>query len=329
MENMKPNINICTIGGGTGTSVALSALHKIPSLNLNAIISVCDNGGSTGRLRDEFGFLPVGDLRQAIAAMTSNSHNDWLRKLLLYRFEKGTGLKGHNLGNLLLTALQDMSGSTENALDITSKIFRLRGSVIPVTTQDAQIVTSYEDGSVEFGEKVLDEKKGGIKIVGIRTEPKVKIYEKAAKAIENAEYIIIGPGDLYASIMANLIVDGVSEAIIKSRAKIILVMNLMTKFTQTHGMSANDHLFLIENTIQKKVDYILMNSEKIPKDIENMYLVDKEYLVVDDLDGDNRVIRANFVKPVMIVKLEHDTVHRSYLRHDSKILESVFRKIIV
>ncbi|MDO8610159.1 MAG: uridine diphosphate-N-acetylglucosamine-binding protein YvcK [bacterium] len=326
---MKIDKNIVTIGGGTGTSVVLSALQKIQSLNLNAIISVCDNGGSTGRLRDEFGFLPVGDLRQAIAAMTSNSHNDWLRKLLLYRFEKGTGLKGHNLGNLILTALQDMSGSTENALDIASKIFRLHGEVIPVTTQDTHIVTSYEDGTVEFGEKVLDEKNGGIKIIGIRTEPKAKIYEKAAIAIENAEYIIIGPGDLYASIMANLIVEGVSEAIIKSKAKIILVMNLMTKFTQTHGMSANDHLSLIEKTLNKKVDYILMNSEKIPKDIENMYLADREYLVVDDMDGDNRVIRADFVKPVVIVKSENDSVHRSFLRHDPKSLENVFRQIIV
>jgi len=127
--------------------------------------------------------------------------------------------------------------------------------------------------------------------------------------------------------MSNLIVGGVPRAINSSSAKIIFVMNLMTKYTQTHGMSANDHLDLVEKTIKKRVDFILMNSEKIPKDIENMYLADKEFLVVDDLKGDKRVIRADFVKPIKIVKSEHDTVHRSYLRHDPKCLEGVFRKI--
>jgi len=329
MESISTNKNIVTIGGGTGTSVVLSALKKIPHLDLNAIISVSDSGGSTGRLRDEFGFLPVGDLRQALAAMASNGHNDWIRQLLLYRFEKCEGLKGHNLGNLILTALQDMSGSTVNALEIASKIFRLRGAVIPVTTQDIQLVTKYENGDVKIGEKALDEENGGIKIVKMTTKPMAKIYKKAAEVIKDASYIVIGPGDLYASIMANLVISGVPEAVKKSKAKVIFIVNLMTKYTQTHRMSAKDHLSLIENSIGKKVDLILMNNAKIPKDIENVYLADNEYLVVDDLSDDKRVIRANLVKPVKIEKSRCDTVHRSYLRHDSKNLEMVFRKIIV
>jgi len=319
---------ICTIGGGTGTSVVLQALKKIPFLNLNAIISVSDSGGSTGRLRDEFGFLPVGDLRQALAAMASNSKNEWIRQLLLYRFEKGEGLQGHNLGNLILTALQDMSGSTVSALDIASKIFQLRGSVIPITTQDIQIIIKYIDGSVEVGEKALDEKKGGCKIVEIRTRPRVKLYKKAAEAIERASYIIIGPGDLYASIMSNLIIGGVSKVIKKSRAKIIFIMNLMTKYTQTYGMSAKDHLTIIENTIGKKVDYILINIENIPKSIEKLYLKDGDSPVIDDLGIDKRIIRAKLVKPVKIVNLKYDSVHRSYLRHDPIKLEEILRKII-
>src|SRR4030042_3375077 len=120
---------IVVIGGGTGTFVVLSALKTIPSLDLTAIVSVADSGGSTGRLRDEFGLLPVGDLRQALAALAQNQDNRYIQDLLLYRFSKGSGLEGHNLGNLILTALQDMTGCTAKAVEIASNIFRLHGSI--------------------------------------------------------------------------------------------------------------------------------------------------------------------------------------------------------
>lgn len=324
---MHKQIRVCTVGGGTGTSVVVASLKSVEDIDLKALVSVSDNGGSTGRLRDEFGFLPVGDLRQALAAMATNHKNDWIRKLLLYRFEKGSGLEGHNLGNLILTVLQDMTGSTEGALEVASSIFRLHGTVLPITTDDTQIETEYEDGSKLLGEKYLDENKSGKRIKGIKLIPGANIYEKSKEAILKADYIIIGPGDLYGSILANLVVQGTREAFKKTKAKVIYIMSLMTKYTQTNGLSAREHLEVIENEIGRKVDIILMNKEKIPKDILEMYARDKDFPVIDDLNGDSRIIRANIIKPVKVVQLKTDTVSRSYLRHDSDKLKEVFLKI--
>lgn len=320
------NKKICTIGGGTGTSVIVSALKEIPDIELSAVVAVSDNGGSTGRLRDEFGFLPVGDLRQALAALATDSKNDWIRKVLLYRFSKGSGLEGHNLGNLILTSLQDMTGSTEGAMEIASKIFRLRGVVLPITTDDTQIEIEYKNGTKLVGEKYLDEKNGGIGIKKIKLVPKARIYKKAREAIINADYIVIGPGDLYGSIMANLIVNGTMDAFKKSRAKIIYMLSLMTKYTQTYNMTAGQHLNVIEKEIGKRVDYIFINKEPIPKNILAMYRQDNDYPVIDDLNGDSRIRRLNLIKPVKVITSNHDMVNRSYLRHDSEKVKREFLK---
>ena len=153
MLNKTPSIVV--IGGGTGTSTVISGL-KSKHVRLTALISVADSGGSTGRLRDEFGFQPVGDLRQSLAALAKTGSQEWIRKLLLYRFTKGEGLKGHNLGNLILTALQDMAGSTTSALEIAEQVFQLHGEIFPVTTQNVQLEIKYDDGTVVLGEDHLN-----------------------------------------------------------------------------------------------------------------------------------------------------------------------------
>src|SRR3989344_4445883 len=147
---------IVVIGGGTGISSVVSGLKNEP-IKLTALISVADSGGSTGRLRDEFGFQPVGDLRQSLAALAKNRGQKWISRLLLYRFDKGEGLRGHNLGNLILTALQDMTGDTSKALEIAEKVFRIEGTVIPVTQDDVNIEIHYADGTQAVGEHVFDE----------------------------------------------------------------------------------------------------------------------------------------------------------------------------
>jgi uncharacterized cofD-like protein len=321
-------MKVVTIGGGTGSSVVVSALKSDKEVEISAIVAVSDNGGSTGRLRDEFGFLPVGDLRQALAALATDTENDWIRKVLLYRFEKGSGLEGHNLGNLLLTALQDMSGSTESALDIASSIFRLQGKVLPITTDNTQIEIEYENGEKIIGEKNLDDNNGGNKIKQIKLVPSSKIYKNSKEAMLLADYIIIGPGDLYGSIMANLVVGGVKNAFLKSKAKVIYVLSLMTKYTQTFEMSAVDHLKIIEKAIGKKVDFILVNNAQIPSDILNLYKSNNDFPVIDNLGNDKRVYRANLIKPVKVAQSKKDTVPRSYLRHDSEKLKSLFKKIV-
>lgn len=326
---MDRNINskVVIIGGGTGTYVTVSGLKKY-DLDLTAIISVADSGGSTGRLRDEFGFLPVGDLRQALAALANDDKHDWIQKLLLYRFAKGSGLEGHNLGNLILTALQDMTGSTPKAVETAASIFRLQGNILPITNENIQLVIEYEDGTVEIGETVLDHKHGGKKIINIKTSPRAKIYSKAAAAIIAADCIIIGPGDLYGSIVANLVVDGVAQAIQASKARLVYVLNLMTRYTQTHGMTAADHVHTIESSIGRSFDYVIINSQPIPKTLLKLYEDEHEYPVRDNLGSDPRVYRSAIIKPVLVPKTIRDGTPRSYLRHDQSKLATSIMNII-
>ena len=336
---------VVVIGGGTGTSMVLSSLKGLKDIDLSAIVSVADSGGSTGRLRDEFGFQPVGDLRQALAAFTEdqgrrnkeegrrelNSQN-WIKNLLLYRFEKGHGLEGHNLGNLILTALQDMTGSTAKAIEVASKIFRLQGHIYPITTKQVSLVIEYSDGTVEIGEHILDDtdKHAGDRIIGIKTSPRAEIYSQAKSAIENAGVIIIGPGDLYGSIMPNLVIGGAPEVIRRSKAKLIFIMNLMTRYTQTHNMSAANHLEIIEKQIGRNVDAVIMNNGKIPPKILKAYKEQHEYPVSDDLkkQGGRRIIRVNLIRSTLVKQNLADAVHRSYLRHDPVKLKRVLGKLI-
>lgn len=319
---------IVVIGGGTGTYVTLSALHH-PSHSLEAIVTVADSGGSTGRLRDEFGFLPVGDMRQALAAMAHGKNQDSIQKLLLYRFTKGSGLEGHNLGNLILTALQDICGNTAQALDIATSIFRLHGTVYPITSKDIQLVIEYSDGTIEVGEHVLDEVKHvGKKVKRIKTSPKATIYPPAKTALLQANAIILSPGDLYASLMANLIVGGASKAIRDSNAKLVYIANLMTRRSQTHGLTAKDHVGILEKQIGRPFDRIIINNKSIPNAIIKRYAQFDEHPVVDDFGHDQRVIRSDLIKESMQEKSKSDVLPRSFLRHDPEKLSQLLLRIL-
>lgn len=318
---------IVVIGGGTGTFVVLSGLKQF-DFDLSAIVTVADSGGSTGRLRDEFGFLPVGDLRQALAALAANGDQSWIQDLLLYRFSKGSGLEGHNLGNLILTALQDMTGSTAKAIEIASSIFRLHGHIYPITTHKVDLVVEYEDGQFIVGEHHLNpENAGGKKIKKIRLSPKAEIYSKAKTAIESADLVIIGPGDLYASLLPNLVVGGIKEAFANTKGKIVYIANLMTSFTQTHHMSAADHLAEIEKYLGRQVDHIVVNTQPIPPAILASYKKQHEYPVVDDLPHDPSVVRKSLIRTAKFKPQTGDAIVRSYLRHDPQKLAQVISKL--
>lgn len=327
---------VVVIGGGTGTFVTLSSLKSLSNVDLSAIVTVADSGGSTGRLRDEFGFLPVGDLRQALAALAheENHGQSWIRELLLYRFSKGSGLEGHNLGNLILTALQDMTGSTAKAVDIAAKIFRLHGHIYPITTKNIQLVVEYQDGTVEIGEHLLDDiqRHGGDRIVGIKVSPRAKVYSKAKDAIVTADALIIGPGDLYGSVLPNLVVEDVRRAVSESEGKLVYILNLMTRYTQTHNMTASDHVREIERYLGKAVDLILVNSMAVPASIKTAYRKQHEFPVLDDLrtlQGTSRkIIRSPLIRTSLVKQTQGDRVHRSYLRHDPEKLRNVLKSII-
>lgn len=321
--------HIVVMGGGTGTFPVISAIKHFP-VKVSSVITVSDSGGSSGRIRDEFGFQPVGDLRQSLAALAEHEGEVWIRKLLLYRFEKGSGLRGHNLGNLILTALQDMTGDTATALLIAEKIFRLEGEVIPATKTLVNLSITYSDGETVVGEHVLDQDTTETKkITEVSLVPQATIHPLAEAAILDADTIIIGPGDFYGSIAASLLPEGTKVAFANSHAKIVYILNLMTRFTQTHSMTAADHVAGIEKLIGKKVDVIVCNKQPISPDILQLYEQEKEFPVIDDLASDPRVLRADIVKDEVTEKSASDTAHRSLLRHDSVKLRTVLKELVL
>ena len=312
---------IVTIGGGTGSFVVLSGLKKYP-LDLTAVVSVADDGGSSGRLRDEFGFLPVGDLRQCLAALAADSSD--IRKILLYRFSKGQGLAGHNLGNLILTSLTDLYDSAPKAIEAAAKIFRLKGKIFPITSKEISLLAFYENGQKVVGEHQIDVPpfKGGQRIIKLTVQPPANIYPLAKKAIAKADLIILNPGDLYTSLLPNFVINGFKTVIKKSQAKIVYVLNLMTRFSQTHNFTAQDYVNEVENYLGRLVDVVLVNKAPIPAQIIKLYQKEKGYPIPDDLGNKNhfQVIRKKLLAPKIVVKPRGDVLQRSYLRHDPQKL---------
>ncbi len=327
---LKMKKKVVVVGGGTGTSVLLTALKDIPEFDLTAIVTVTDNGGSTGRLRDEFGFLPVGDMRQCLAALADGENQEMVRQVLLYRFEKGTGLKGHNLGNLILTALEDLAVSPAQAIEIASKIFRTKGQVLPVSEDNVNLEIEYQDGSKAFGEHILDlTENGGKKIIKLSLNEPAQIYSKAEQTLLEADLVVIGPGDLYASLIPNLLVTGFSQALQKSPAKFIYLVNLMTHYSQTYGMSASDHVAEIGRYAGRKPDYVVINNGQIPESILAIYKKSNEVTVADDLPKTAGIIRRDLVLNLQVEKQKSDELPRSVLRHDPAKIAALFRSMFV
>jgi len=253
---------IVVIGGGTGVFTVLSGLKKYP-LDLAAVVSMADDGGSTGTLREEFGILPPGDIRRALVAM-SHSDNRLLSDLFNYRFEQG-GLRGHAFGNILITALERVTGSFEEAVEEAGRILGVGGAVLPVTLSSVKLCARLQDGSIVRGETNIDIPKhdGGLRIKKIWLEPKATLNNKARQAILSADLLVIGPGDLYTSIVPNLIVEGAKEAIKKSKAKKVYVANLMTKWGETHSFAAKDFIQAVESYVGRGVlDYVIINTKR-------------------------------------------------------------------
>lgn len=320
---------VTVIGGGTGTFVVLSGLKNYP-LDLSVVVSMMDSGGSTGRLRDQLGVLPPGDLRQCLVAL-SDAPSLW-RKLFLYRFEKGD-LAGHNFGNLFLAALEKVSDNYDQAIELTSYVLQTKGKVIPVTLDKLHIVAEYENGKKVTGEALIDanfSEKTRIKKTYL--EPKGNVNVKATSVIKESNYIIIGPGDLYTSIIPVLLVNGISKTIMKSKAKIIYIMNLMTKSGQTTNYRASDHVKDLKKYLGRNPDYVLINNSKIPNEILNWYKKYNEVEVINDLAKDSyRIYSNDLIDNEKIKKNPADILYRSIFRHDSKklaiLLNSIFNYV--
>ena len=319
----RPQRKICTIGGGTGNFVILRGLKRYP-VDLSAIVSMSDDGGSTGVLRDELGVLPAGDTRQCVVALSNSSR--LMRNLMNYRFETG-GLMGHSFGNLFLSALEKVTGSFEQAIEEVGKILNIRGKVIPVTTEQVHLKMTLNNGEELEGEKeiYLSQKiDQGYKDISLI--PRVEGNSHAINEILNADAVIIGPGGFYTSIVANLLVDGIAEAIKKTDAVKIFVVNLMNRKGQTTGFTVKDYLRGMEEYLGKGIfDYVLVNNQQPPDELIEIYREEGE-LVFCDVAGEN-IIAAPLLGE-MQEKSRGDLLKRNLIRHDSRRLAQELMKIL-
>ncbi|MDR2450460.1 MAG: YvcK family protein [Candidatus Accumulibacter sp.] len=264
--------NITTIGGGTGTFHVLSGLGRNRNLNLAAIVAVADSGGSTGELRDEFGILPPGDVRRAIVALAEDT--GMVRRLFEYRFKEGRSIAGHTIGNLLLTALTDITGDFERGIEELSEMFSVRGKVIPVTLDNVSLGVTLENGERILGETAIDvpAHDAGIPIREAFLLGGGRLNPRAREAIENSDYVIVCPGDLYTSIVPNLLCQGMPEALRESGAKIVYVCNVMTKRGETNGFSVEDFVRVLEQYLgEGTIDYLLVNDGELRADLLRKY----------------------------------------------------------
>lgn len=321
---------VVTIGAGTGTFVVISGLKDYP-VELSAIVSMMDSGGSTGKLRDQLGVLPPGDLRQALVAL-SESEEIW-RKLFTYRFDGGD-LDGHNFGNIFISALEKITGSNQKAVEYAMRILKTKGKIIPVTNYVCKLCAKYEDGSVVEGESNIEDLKDPkSKISNVFLSPHVTMNIEAKRALERADYVIFGPGDLYTSIFPNLVVEGMPETIENITAKTIFVANLMTKTGQTDNFKLSDFISEIGKYIgEDTLDYVVVNTANPDAGLLDYYKqVDKAIPVVDDLGGTYKrakIIRADLMSREKFNQSSSDKLKRSLIRHSPERLADTLFKII-
>jgi uncharacterized cofD-like protein len=334
-ENKKKKVVV--IGGGTGTYTVLTGLRDYSDkIDISVIVSMMDNGGSNRIIRDEFGLLPTSDIRQCIVALASPDSDETLRKLFTYRYSSGIGISGMTFGNLFMAALTDIyQGDQKKAINETCELLGVRGNVIPVTYDKTNLVATYENGTKILGEHDIDEpsiKFGNSKIIALEVFPEAKVNPEAAKAIKEADLIVIGPGDLYTSILSNIVVGNISDLIRKSKAKLVYVVNLMTRYGQTNNFKASDFVHELKTYIGKYPDICFVNSsKKISKIVLKRYELEKAKPVEDDLDSfkgpSMQVIRKDIVSNWVYEKSESDKLVRSLIRHDCEKLAKELVKL--
>ena len=250
---------IVAIGGGTGLSNLLRGLRGHTS-NLTAIVTVADDGGSTGRLRQEFGVIAPGDLRQCISALAEAE--PLMSKLFQYRFKEGTGLDGHSFGNLFLVAMSDVAGNFEQAIHETSQILNVRGTILPSTLEDVNISARTHEDEMVHGEHNITEHGAAIKDLFLNP-PWVQAHPDAVRAILDADLIVIGPGSLYTSVLPNLLVEGIRKALFATTATKVFVCNVATQHGETDGFSAQDHLEALERHTGRGIVHALVANNNI------------------------------------------------------------------
>lgn len=307
-QHLRRGPKIVVIGGGTGLSALLRGLKEYTT-NLTAIVTVADDGGSSGKLRHEMGILPPGDVRNCLVALADTENI--MEDLFSYRFNTGT-LKGHSLGNLLIAGLADTFGDFQKGIESVSKVFALRGNVYPSTLEQVILVAELADGTVIKGETAVRDAEGRIKRVFLEPSDCHPMPE-ALKALEEADLVVLGPGSLYTSVLPNLLVEGLRDKIREVSAPCVYVCNIMTEPGETDDYTVADHLqALVDHCGADFVDVVLANNREIPEELLERYAQDASFPVI----GEARNVEWLGVKYVERDLLQADDI----IRHDSKRL---------
>ncbi|MBI3633272.1 MAG: YvcK family protein [Candidatus Vogelbacteria bacterium] len=310
---------VVVIGGGTGSFTVLSGLKKYLNLDLTAIVSMADDGGSTGKLRDEYGVLPPGDIRQCLVALSHS--DDLMRELFNFRFSGGS-FTGHNFGNIFISAVEKMTGNFNDALKVISLILNVKGLVLPVTLDKVYLIAELNNGKVITGQNEIANNhlvsRFGVK--KIRFDKKAKANPEALRAIKEADLIVVGPGNFYTSLIPNFLVDGISTALVKSRAKKVYVCNLMNQYGQTDDFSVSDFVRGIELFIKPEMfDSVIYNKVVPSRELLAKYVDEgqpvlyKPGIAVDR----HKYIGIDLLNKKIPKKIKGDTMQRTLIRHDS------------
>ena len=323
-KHLERGLKIVAVGGGTGLSVLLHGLKQYTS-NLTAIVTVADDGGSSGKLREDFNILPPGDIRNCLVALADTS--PLMEELFQYRFEGESTLGGHSFGNIFILALSRVTKDFAEAVQAASKILAIRGRVLPSTLAKIRLVAELEDGSTTAGESNITKRQNKSPIKKLYLEPSdCEPTDSAVEAISNADAIVLGPGSLYTSIMPNLLIDSIAEAINNSPAVKLYICNVMTQPGETDNYKSSEHIkALYRNTKLKHIDYAVINNANIPKPVEQRYRAEGAYQIEADL---NR-IRELGVKPIedsFITVSEIENME--YLRHNPRRIAKTIIDII-
>lgn len=304
-RQLERSYNIVAMGGGHGLSTLLHGLKEYTG-NITAIVTVADDGGSSGRLREELGVLPPGDIRNCIVALADAE--PLMGRLFQFRFEGGVGLKGHNFGNLFITAMCRLTGDFEKAVKESSKILAIRGRVIPSTLNKVSLVAEYEDGTRVTGESKIPEANMPIKRLNINPVDS-KPTTEAIEAIRKADIITLGPGSLYTSIMPNLLIKDLYKEIEKSKAIKIYICNVMTQSGETDNFTASDHIkTIVSHTSQDVISHCIVNTGKVPDNLLEKYSQEDAYPASPDVDE---------IKKMGYTVIESNIIDaQDYVRHD-------------
>ena len=317
-RHLEKGPRIVVIGGGTGLSTILQGLKQYTT-NITAVVTVADDGGSSGRLREEFDMLPPGDIRNCLVALADTE--PLMQRLFQYRFAEDSALKGHSFGNLFITAMTKITGDFERAIQASSKVLAIRGRVVPSTNTKVRLVAEHDDGSVTLGETNISAATAPIRRVYL--EPAgCQPTAEAVEAIRNANAIVFGPGSLFTSIIPNLLIDKIVDATVQSKALKIYICNVMTQHRETKGYRASDHLqALVAHTNPGIVHVCVVNTGKVPSALLDKYREEGAFPVEADVDR---------IRAMGYQVLAHDIVStEDYVRHDSDQLAKLVIQLII